>query len=187
MKKPDRAALLAALPHVRYTIDQALAWMIWRLREKDFRSLPVDQKLILQNACIESGLISLRILNEFFKKEKTKDLIKASHYMGDDTPGAFLTREEDQKINDHLAHLTWNRISDPSPPWSEELTHRALQRCHTFLNHVLKDFLQPTDQERAPCLQEFDAITRYLEWAKGPTRERQLGTDLKCGAASRSP
>jgi hypothetical protein len=171
--------LVAGLAHVRYTIDQALAWMVWRLRNKEFTALPLDQKQILENACIESGLISLRILNEFFKKEKTKGLIKASHYMGSKSPGAFLTTEEERRINDHLAHLTWERVSDPSPPWSEELTHRALQRCHIFLEYVLKHFLGASDPEHTPCLQEFEAITQYLEWAKRLTS--QLGSSAPRG------
>ena len=76
MNEPNRTQLVAGLVHVRYTIDQLLAWMIWRMREKDLTAWPTDQKTILQNACIESGLLSLRILHEFFKKEKTRNSLK---------------------------------------------------------------------------------------------------------------
>ena len=166
MKTPGREHLVAALVHVRYTIDQLLAWLLFHVREKEFASWPIEQQLILSNACIESGLLSLRILNEFFKREKTKELIKASHYMGDASPDSFLTSDEEQRINDHLAHLTWERLSNPSPPWSEELTARALERCHRFLAHVLKNLLTNEDQEHAPCTQEVEAITQYLNRRK---------------------
>src|SRR5437879_3196193 len=100
MKAPHREMLIGAVAHVRYTIDQLTAWFLWRVRAKEFAAWPEDQQAILKNACIESGLLSLRILNEFFKKEKTKGLIKASHYMDADAPGPFLTNEEEQKLND---------------------------------------------------------------------------------------
>jgi hypothetical protein len=82
MKTPGREHLVAALVHVRYTIDQLLASLLFHVRKKEFASWPIEQQAILGNACLESGLVSLRILNEFFKREKTKGLIKASPLHG---------------------------------------------------------------------------------------------------------
>lgn len=162
MKDPDRVMLLRALLDVRYIIDQALAWLLWDVRKTEFSAWPEEQRAILKNACIESSLLSIRILNEFFRNERTKQLIKAVHYMGSDSPGPFLDGAEAQKINDHLAHLTWARLEDDAPPWSEELTARALERCHVFLAFILEYFLTTSDSEHAPCTQEFEAITEYL-------------------------
>jgi hypothetical protein len=59
--KKSRSELHDALIHVRYTIDQLISMIYWnKLQGK----LPLDvtQKAIFANACLESSLVSLRIL-----------------------------------------------------------------------------------------------------------------------------
>jgi hypothetical protein len=158
----SRGELHDALVHVRYTIDQSISTLYWSVLEP---KLPLDemQKAIFANACIESTLVSLRILNEFFAREKTKDRITASHYPGFQTPGPFLSKSDLQRINDHLAHLTWQRLTEPSTPWSHQLLSSALVPCRQFLQYLLRDFLLGDDREHAPISQELYAIEQYLQ------------------------
>ena len=60
---------------------------------------------IFRNACIESSLFSLRILKSS-SSPRRRERITASHYHGFVTPGAFLSKAELQRINDHLSRLT---------------------------------------------------------------------------------
>src|SRR2546421_9411370 len=78
-----REQLHDSLVHVRYTMDQLIATLFWEhmqsgLRFHD-RPLTTQEKAIYANACIDSSLCSLRILDEFFRKPG-KDRITASEY-----------------------------------------------------------------------------------------------------------
>ena len=128
-------------------------------------SIPLDgmQRAIFANACIESTLVSLRILNEFFTREKTKDRITASHYPGYRTPGPFLSKPDLQRINDHLAHLTWQRLTKPAAQWPHRLFLSALIPCQHFLHYLLREFLSPADREHALISQELYAIEQFLQ------------------------
>jgi hypothetical protein len=160
----SRAELHDALVHVRYTIDQSISTIYWGVLES---KLPLDpmQKAIFGNACIESTLVSLRVLNEFFTREKTKERITASHYPGYHTPGPFLSKPDLQRLNDHLAHLTWERLTEPETQWQHRLLLSALIPCRHFLRYLLNRFLSTDDREHAPISQELYAIEQYLERA----------------------
>ena len=155
----SRSDLHDALVHVRYTIDQSISTLYWSVLES---KLPLDpvQKAIFGNACIESMLVSLRILNEFFKPEKTKERITASHYPGYHTPGPFLSQPDLQRLNDHLAHLTWQRLTEAETQWQHRLLLSALKPCRDFLQYLLKRFLSPDDPEYAPISQELYAMQK---------------------------
>src|SRR6266487_4724618 len=158
----SRGELHDALVHVRYTIDQSISTLYWRVLEA---KLPLDemQKAIFANACIESTLVSLRILNEFFTPEKTKERITASQYPDYRTPGRFLSKSDLQRLNDHLAHLTWRRLNEPTAQWQHHLFVSALVPCRHFLQYLLHDFLSTADPEYAPVSQELYAIDQYLK------------------------
>ncbi|MEY2501563.1 MAG: hypothetical protein QOI07_1897 [Verrucomicrobiota bacterium] len=159
--KKSRVELHSALVHVRYTIDQLISTIYWHKLEGKL-PLDVTQKAIFANACWESSLVSLRVLNEFFTPEKTKDRITASHYPGYSTSGAFLSQPDVQWLNDHLAHLTWQRLKEPTSPWQHRLFLSALGPCRDFLQYLIRDFLSTTDSEHAPISQELEAIELYL-------------------------
>jgi len=158
----SRSELHDALVHVRYTIDQSISTLYWGVLES---KLPLDgmQRAIFANACIESTLVSLRILNEFFTREKTEDRITASHYPGYRTPGPFLSKPDLQRINDHLAHLTWQRLTKPAAQWPHRLFLSALIPCQHFLHYLLREFLPPADREHALISQELYAIEQFLQ------------------------
>jgi hypothetical protein len=161
----SREELHEALVHIRYTIDQLVSVLYWSQVEAH---LPLEElpKTIFRNACTESSLVSLRILNEFFKAEKTKDRITASHYPGFKSPGPFLSKNELQRLNDHLAHLTWERLDDPSPLWQDAMFDLALVACQQFLQHIVHHFLATTDRDYAPLSQELGAINAFLAWKR---------------------
>jgi hypothetical protein len=158
----SRSELHNALVHIRYTIDQLISTIYWTALEKRLQ-LDVMQKAIFANACIESSLLSLRILNEFFTSEKTKERITASQYPGYRTPGHFLSRSDLQRLNDHLAHLTWRRLNEATAQWQHHLFVSALVPCRHFLQYLLGNFLSATDPEHSPVSQELYAIDQYLK------------------------
>jgi hypothetical protein len=157
-----RDDLHEALAHLRYTIDQLISIDYWNLLQK---KMPLDetQKTIFSNACMESSLVSLRILNEFFKPERTKDRITASQYPHYSTPGPFLSEADVQHINDHLGHLTWRRIHDNTDQWQHRFLDSALLTCKHFLTYLRTGFLTEADREFAPISQELYAIEHYFK------------------------
>lgn len=81
--KSSRQQLHDSLVYFRYTIDQLLAALFWqRMGSKigfDGRPLTELEEAIYANACIDSSLCSLRILDEFFGKPRN-NFITASEY-----------------------------------------------------------------------------------------------------------
>lgn len=65
---------------------------------------------MMQNAAIETSLVSFRCLNEFFRQRDTKhrknDVI-AEDYFGYKSPGPFLSEAESSSLNKRLLHLTY--------------------------------------------------------------------------------
>ena len=78
----------------------------------------------LRNALLESFLIHLRNLYDFYYKKKDKrsdDLVAGCFFREWDIssaiPNSVLLKEIKQRINKHLSHLTWERVKNPEPKW----------------------------------------------------------------------
>ena len=82
------------------------------------------------------------------------------------SPGPFLSKNELQRLNSHLAHLTWERLDDPSPLWQDAMFNSALVACQQFLQHIVHHFLATTDRDYAPSSQELGAINAFLAWKR---------------------
>lgn len=60
----------------------------------------------MHNAALDSALVNLRSLNEFFKQKKLGDDLRAPDFVAEIAILPFLTRDEEQSINKYLAHIT---------------------------------------------------------------------------------
>lgn len=157
--KPSRQQLHKSLVHVRYTMDQLIAILFWQQMESGFRFderlLTEQERAIYANACIDSSLCSLRILDEFFGKPHN-DLITASEYGFREV--ALLEEAARIQINNHVSHLTHKRAKESVLEFANRLIISAFPTCTDFLEHLVESFLKPEDAEMSPVSQELDAF-----------------------------
>jgi hypothetical protein len=85
---------------------------------------------ILNNAAIESQLLFLRKLNEFFmhlpeneQDEKRKRLkpddLRAEHYTGFTSPGPFLSDTDEAELHKRVGHITLIEVRHGKKDWGE--------------------------------------------------------------------
>jgi hypothetical protein len=87
---------------------------------------------ILNNASLESQLLFLRKLNEFFmrlpenepdKKKRNKRLkeddLRAEHYTGFTSPGAFLSDTDEAELHKRVGHITLIEVWGTKKDWGE--------------------------------------------------------------------
>lgn len=103
----------------------------------------------MNNAAVESSLINIRALNEFFKGGGREEDIRAHHFPGNFSKGPFLSRSEEERIHKLLAHLTARRLEGDSMSW-DLFGHMidALKRALEFLQHLNKHFTEMTAQDK---------------------------------------
>jgi hypothetical protein len=128
-----------------------LSHYFWMTRIKP--KCPKDEGLVraypaIDIATVESSLLSIRILDDFFgnSKKKSDDLI-ASDFDGFPASTAFLTKDQREDINKSIAHLTTTRL-DPTGtkfPYAT-LLKGAIPRCTDFLEFVISS-RKVTEQE----------------------------------------
>lgn len=116
-----------------------------------------DEKFAIvtvKNACVESVLLSVRDIDDFFRPRasNTRDSdVRAEDFFGYRSPGPFLSEEERGSINQWIAHLTyepvWSRNSgvapEPTRNWdSSQLLGKAARSVFDFLEHIERELLK---------------------------------------------
>lgn len=157
--KLSRQQLQDSLVHVRYTMDQLIATLFWERMESGLRfgrrPLTEQERAIYANACIDSSLCSLRILDEFFGKPR-KDFITASEYGFKQV--VLLDGPDRTLVNNHVSHLTHLRTEEPVLEFSKRSIISAFPTCADFLEYLVESFLKPEDAEMAPISQQLYAF-----------------------------
>jgi hypothetical protein len=117
---PTISQLQGAVRDFCTVLDQVSVPFFWEsYYHPQFRNIdiPQDKLGVLFNSTIESSLLNIRIINDFFAGGGFPTDIKARHYGGFVPNGEFLTKEEREEINKHLAHLTIERADGFQKPW----------------------------------------------------------------------
>ena len=166
MSRPIKSSedLIKGIEHIRYSVFQLTAMLFWRsMDESKKRVLNRTEFGLLQNACIESSLLGLRILDEFFTPQSKWDNdMKALDY-GFTEAASFLKKEAKDKINTNLAHLSWLRV-DNKHAWTYELTISALPACLAFYKHIIGSYLLQTEVALLEEIkQEANQLNLFLE------------------------
>jgi hypothetical protein len=117
-------------PGVIYEIRMALA-----LTDRVGRTGPADE--VLNNALLESLLLHVRILLDFF--EHAKDGRERDDVLAEDfsfiARGIALDPDTRRRLNKDLAHLTYESVERPrqAKGWQREAFLPLLARCHEFV------------------------------------------------------
>jgi hypothetical protein len=132
-----------------YVLDQAFTGFMWNwvyfpkfsavtVKPDKGVMCPDEVMGLVKNATIESSLISLRVLDEFFAETTIREGDIRSHdYDGYSSPGRFLKREEYDSIGRRVAHLTIEHSS--REPWKiTELIWRCCEPSENFLTFIVE-------------------------------------------------
>jgi hypothetical protein len=96
----------------------------------------------IKNACMDTTLIALRDLDDFFTERTTpaKDDIRASHF-GYGGSHAFLTQSERVMINKLIAHTTTVGAASQGVRWDIlELVSKGVSQCLEFLSWIENEY-----------------------------------------------
>jgi hypothetical protein len=133
-RKPEKARtpdeLEQALEDIGYVVLQCFAahQIFHDTIAPALRKSGIHEDLIhaVNNASLESQLLFLRKLNEFFKhlpKEKEKPLkeddLRAEHYSGFESPGAFLSDPDEDELHKRVGHITLMQVRYGEKNWAE--------------------------------------------------------------------
>ena len=118
---------------------------------------------MMHNAALDSALINLRALNEFFKPGGLSDDIRAHHFsISILTP--FLQPPEETEINKFLAHITTRRAITTQKPWDiDDMVTRGLRQSLVFLATIEGNFPFPSEELRNEVFQASVAARKVLE------------------------
>ena len=164
-----REQLTDMVEHIRYTFGQTASVFVWIFAERDhptLRNLPLARYRTLHNASLESTLISLRALNEFFrvqdpKQKQRPDDVRASDFPGYTTKGSFLPESVTSAIHKHLAHVTLHRL-ESKPNWEvRRLMEPAIDRMLDFLGYLRRDFLPFQHPEFGEVVSLHEALKEF--------------------------
>lgn len=128
-------------------LDQVPVAFMWEYYfAPRFANCPVLPNALeaLRNSTIESSLLSIRLLNDFFAPRHYPTDIRAEDYLAYLSPGQFLDSAEIRALNKHLAHLTTERADAHVKRWTiYDMIRRAHDAAVTFIR-----FLDSSDGER---------------------------------------
>jgi len=103
-------------------------------------------KAMMHNAVLDSALLNLRCLNEFFKPNGRQDDIRAYHFPGLSMQPFLISPDDEQAIHKHLAHLTATRSNTTAKPWGlDQMTIFGLQHGIQFLSFIEDKFPMHTE------------------------------------------
>jgi hypothetical protein len=131
---PSPAQVTAALYHIRYEIEQ-LAIL--------FQRLSIPQETFLINALIESGVVHLSILAEFFStplRDRHKDDVLAEDF-GFPVSVSPIATADIERRNKEVAHLTYTRSGHTPEQWRwdfDRLVPPVLERARRFISHLVE-------------------------------------------------
>ena len=143
---PSKEEAFKALPDILYVIDQCMASHVWGQRVKPILEGSVghlvDKSIvqIVENSTIESTLIFLRKLNEFFgtrPQNADDDALRAYHFGDFKNNGWFLTKAESAELHILVGHMSVEEVRHGKKVWPiEDYVLRALSKACSFLTFI---------------------------------------------------
>lgn len=153
---------------VEFKKDKKFIGEFLKTRVPTMRGLGI---LIIQDACLNTTLMAIRDLDEFFKKRANgtrPDDLKASD-LGYDEGLAFLTKSERERINKVIMHSTDTALEDPETAWDiGELISKCISQSLHFLNWVKANYSDkhPKTRDVAEFYTILIKIGVWFEWLK---------------------
>jgi hypothetical protein len=109
---------------------------------KTITTNPVDNGIvqIIENSTLESSLLFLRKLNEFFgtkPQNANDDTLRAYHFGDFGDNGWFLTKDEFDELHIRVGHISVEEVRYGEKTWPvDDYVRRALSKACSFLTPI---------------------------------------------------
>ena len=161
MNEPTPDELERAFDDIGYALLQGcLAHQLYNVEvvpvlKRD--GIPEETIQIINNASLESQLLFLRKLNEFFRPLPTgkEDDLRAEHYAKFKSPGPFLSSSDEQEIHKRVGHITLSEARHGKKNWAELVENSvsvAVDRLLEFFR-FLRDSYPSLSEEKQKDVQ----------------------------------
>lgn len=118
----------------------AFSYYLWQKRYQPADDNSEDCKFV-RAAVLQCTLLNIRIVDEFFRKQSWPTDIRAAQYPGFNNPGPFLSRDEKEKLDQLIAHLTYRHLHEFDYTWKTfPLLRRAYKAFNKFLDYIQREF-----------------------------------------------
>jgi hypothetical protein len=144
---PNKNEAFNAIPDLLYVIDQCKFIYDWsnKIRPSippDIFGEQTDNYIdLIHNSIVESTLMFVRKLNEFFSRrdqEKGNEALRASHFGDFPENGWFLTKKEFDELHMRVGHISLEEVRSGKKEWSIDYIQRALTKAKSFLEFLLR-------------------------------------------------
>jgi len=184
-KTPDRDDELRSLIDLLYSFKQTLIFLRYKhefvktdeerakiASEMQFGRL-VEAELLRHNAYLESTLINIRAIDEFFRQKSSNpksaaDVRFESIFKKAPPPTLLLERDDLNSINQLFAHITANRNTDRVPKQGFDLVKlikNAVEKFNEILSESSKPPIKQELENCSPLPYVLEAICITLEEA----------------------
>jgi hypothetical protein len=168
----DSDQLTKMVEHIRHSFGQTGAVFVWIFAEEANQLIRnMRHSRTIHNASLESTLVNLRALNEFFtpystKKKRHHDDVRATDFPRYQTKGAFLSELTLNEIHRRLAHFSFKRL-ETDPGWEiRHLMEPAIDRMLHFLDYLRNDFLPFHHPELFHVIALYDSLREFTPEGK---------------------
>jgi hypothetical protein len=150
--KRSREELVLGVKPILQAFYQTGIFFTWDLlKNKNARQLEDPNIAIIfsgiDNAVLDSTLIHLRALNDFFSSSWThKDDIRAFEFGYSVPTKPLLDKQAITDINKQLAHLSWARTADWTGHFADRHNLAAIDYVLPFMEFLATKFLMPDDE-----------------------------------------
>ena len=121
------------LQDLDYTAVQACALYYFHNFKVESNDLDTFQVSVLNNALIESSLLFLRKINEFFGCRRTE--CRAKDFIPEYVPVYLFENIFDKRlIDNHVCHMTYENVIRGKINWAEFLTHYVPKAKDMFIS-----------------------------------------------------
>lgn len=162
-----------AIDEICYTIKQVFAFQVWSANSDDFPFPQLDHGYnVLRNASIESSLLGIRKLDDYFsplpkKRKNFSDDLHVIDFLQYERQH-LLSASDRQVLNKQLAHFTSHSVTHGEFDWYfDVLTLRAATLCLDFFDFLLRKHRLKSRQKRLQILDTRLFIFEYLDWMSG--------------------
>jgi hypothetical protein len=162
---PSQAELDKSVEDIIYVMDQCSTYFVWWVHIKPMLSQHPQPRYvrIIQNGVIESTLLFIRKLNEFFKErpkvdEKDDDL-RAYDFPGFKEVGTFLRPDDYEQLHKRVGHMTLQQVREGKVAWEiDDGVKLAFAKSELFLEFLVSKLYASNSERRQHVLASRDAL-----------------------------
>lgn len=175
---PSKEEAFAAIDDVIYAIEQCLADHFFvGQAERILQSNGCPSALLIRNATVESSLVFIRKMNEFFgtrKQRESDETLRAYHFGDFPHNGWFLEKQEYDELHLYVAHVSVEGVRCGKKTWPlSDYAVRAAEKSRLFLVFLLESPSTPAEKKEKlkQCIAWITSVLGVLRPMQGGRAE----------------